>query len=140
MPSTVAPTSLAYCTARTRFGLTLRSRLPPPTENTRIASPARSWLTFSHAENVVSQPSSLVRAVSSETLSVGAYASIPTSLRKSLTACEALPALPPTPRMNSRAPRSRSGGELGDDALDGIRIDAGDDLAGLGEKRGGKTS
>src|SRR6266545_5550328 len=33
---------------------------------------------------------------------------MPAILRKSLTACEALAALPPTPRKNSRPPRSRS--------------------------------
>ena len=33
---------------------------------------------------------------------------MPTILRKSLTACEALAALPPTPRMNSRPPRARA--------------------------------
>src|SRR5215470_15992646 len=32
---------------------------------------------------------------------------MPAILRKSLTACEALAALPPTPRMNRRPPRSR---------------------------------
>src|SRR5437867_12645011 len=41
-------------------------------------------------------------------ISVGAYASIPVSLRKSFTACEALAALPPTPMMNKRPPRSRT--------------------------------
>ena len=63
---------------------------------------------LSHSENTVSQPSSLVRAVSSDTLSVGAYASKPQSFRKSLTAWPACPAEPPTPRMNSRPPRSRT--------------------------------
>ena len=48
------------------------SRLPPPTENTNSASSLRSRLPFSQATNTVSQPSSLVRAVSSDTLSVGA--------------------------------------------------------------------
>ena len=62
----------------------------------------------SHPTNIVSQPSSLVRAVSSDTLSVGAYASNPQILRKSLTAWLAWPAEPPTPRMNSRPPRSRT--------------------------------
>ena len=42
------------------------------TEKTRTPSRALSRLVFSHAANTVSQPSSLVRAVSSETLSVGA--------------------------------------------------------------------
>ena len=42
---------------------------------------------------MLGQPSSLARAVNSETLSVGAYASIPTIFRKSLTACDAFPAL-----------------------------------------------
>ena len=51
---------------------TLCSREPPPTEKTRIASRDESRERSSHASKVVSQPSSLVRAVSSETLSVGA--------------------------------------------------------------------
>ena len=37
---------------------------------------------------------------------------MPQSLRKSLTACEAWPAPPPTPRMNSRPPRSRTRARL----------------------------
>jgi hypothetical protein len=49
-----------------------RSASPPPTEKMSSASSGRSWETSSHDENVVSQPSSLVRAVSSLTLSVGA--------------------------------------------------------------------
>ena len=72
MPMTGAPTSWAYCRAVTRFGLTFFSRLPPPTENTRIRSSGLSRLTRSHSTKTVAQPSSLVRAVSSETLSVGA--------------------------------------------------------------------
>ena len=71
-------------------------------------SSAESLLPFSQFANEVSQPSSLMRAVSSETLSVGAYDSKWAILRKSLTACPALPALPPTPRMNSRPPLSRT--------------------------------
>src|SRR5579871_873256 len=89
------------------LGLTLCSRSPPPTERMSSASRAERWLVRSQASKTVCQPSSLVRAVSSETLSLGAYASIFASLRKSLTACEALPALPPTPRMNKRPPLSR---------------------------------
>ena len=50
---------------------------------------------------MLAQPSSLVRAVNSETLSVGAYASSPTSFLRSFTAWEALAALPPTPRTKS---------------------------------------
>src|SRR5215213_3690442 len=71
-PNTLAPIVLAYCSARTRLGLTFFSRLPPPTEKTNSASSALSRLTLSHSTNTVSQPSSLVRAVSSDTLSVGA--------------------------------------------------------------------
>ena len=63
---------------------------------------------LSQLEKQVSQPSSLTRAVSSETLSVGAYASKPHSLRKSLTAWPAWPAEPPTPRMKSRPPPART--------------------------------
>ena len=62
--------------------------------------------TRSHSTNTLAQPSSLVRAVSSATLSVGAYASIPVIFRKSFTAWDALAALPPTPSMNRRPPCS----------------------------------
>src|SRR5215831_5682087 len=64
-------------------------------------------LVLSHSVKIVAHPSSLVRAVNSETLSVGAYASIPAILRKSFTACEAFAALPPTPIMNKRPDCSR---------------------------------
>ena len=47
------------------------SRLPPPTENTNTASLSLARLVRSQAAKTVSQPSSLVRAVSSETLSTG---------------------------------------------------------------------
>ena len=43
-----------------------------------------------------------MRVVNSETSLVGVEASIPTILRKSLTACDALAALPPSPRINNR--------------------------------------
>ena len=56
----------------TRLGLTFFSILPPPTEKTKTASCALSRLIASHSRKMVCQPSSLVRAVSSETLSVGA--------------------------------------------------------------------
>ena len=46
----------------------------------------------SHSQKQVSHPSSFTRAVSSLTLSVGAYASNPQILRKSLTAWPACPA------------------------------------------------
>ena len=42
--------------------------------------------TFKYSEKIVSKPSSLVLAVNSETLSVGAYASILQSFLKSFTA------------------------------------------------------
>ena len=45
---------------------------PPPTEKTMMASLSLALEISSQAEKVVSHPSSLVRAVSSETLSVGA--------------------------------------------------------------------
>src|SRR5450432_2050364 len=85
-----------------------RSASPPPTDKTSTASSAPSRDTSSQPESDVSQPSSFVRAVSSLTLSVGAYASMPQSFRKSLTACDAWPAEPPTPSTNSRALRSRT--------------------------------
>ena len=72
MPSTVAPTSRASSTAFTMLTETPCSREPPPTENTRTASSARSREPRSQAAYAPSQPSSLTRAVSSETLSLGA--------------------------------------------------------------------
>ena len=49
------------------------SRLPPPTENTNTrVLLAAAGCPSAMPTNTVSQPSSLVRAVSSETLSVGA--------------------------------------------------------------------
>ena len=89
------------------FTLTFRSASPPPTESTRTASFELARLVRSQAAKTVSHPSSLVRAVSSETLSVGAYASMPHSLRKSLTAWPQFAALPPTPSTNSRPARAR---------------------------------
>ena len=56
---------------------------------------------LSQFSKTVSHPSSLVLAVNSETLSVGAYVSIPQSFLKSLTAWLAFPALPPTPNINN---------------------------------------
>src|SRR6202158_5239810 len=87
---------------------TFFSRLPPPTEKTRTPSRELILEPSSHAAKQVSQPSSLARAVSSETLSVGAYASKPQILRKSFTACPACPAEPPTPRLKRRPPPSRA--------------------------------
>ena len=66
-PILVGPIAIA-----TMFGLTFFSRFPPPTEKIRMASLALPRLTLIHSENTVGQPSSLVRAVSSETVSVGA--------------------------------------------------------------------
>jgi hypothetical protein len=57
--------------ARTRFGLLSFSSLPPPTEKMTTASALPSRLPCNYAENTVSHSSSLVRAVSSDTLSVG---------------------------------------------------------------------
>lgn len=50
----------------------LRVDAPPPTESTRTRSSERNRLPLSHDSNTVAQPSSFVRAVSSDTLSVGA--------------------------------------------------------------------
>ena len=58
--------------ALTMLTETLCSREPPPTLNTSRARRRDSFEIASHSVNDVSQPSSLVRAVSSETLSVGA--------------------------------------------------------------------
>ena len=120
--------------ARTRFGLTFFSRSPPPTENTKTPSAARNRLPASHAANTVSHPSSLVRAVSSDTLSVGAYASKPASLRKSLTACRSCPRCHPRPgRRGGRRGRGRPPGP--GDLLDRLGIQALDDLHRFAEMR-----
>ena len=47
---------------------------------------------------------------------------MPAILRKSLTACEAFAALPPTPRMNSRPPRWRRSASRGRHALDRVLV------------------
>ena len=44
---------------------------PPPTEKAKIASLELILETLSHSEILLSQPSSLIRAVNSETLSKG---------------------------------------------------------------------
>jgi hypothetical protein len=72
MPMTEAPAFLATWMALTRLGLTFFSRLPPPTEKMRMPSLPLMREPLSHSAKIVAQPSSLVRAVSSETLSVGA--------------------------------------------------------------------
>src|SRR5580704_6304399 len=72
MPKMCAPASDAVSSARTIFTDTFFSRLPPPTENTSTPSRAPMREPLSQAAKHVSQPSSLARAVSSETLSVGA--------------------------------------------------------------------
>src|SRR5271165_293972 len=101
-----APTCFASCMAATRFGDTFFSRLPPPTERMKRQSRLLSLPVRSHSTNTLAHPSSFVRAVSSETLSVGAYASIPVIFLKSLTAWDAFAALPPTPSRNSLPPCS----------------------------------
>ena len=72
MPITDAPTCFATWIALTRFGLTFFSRFPPPTEKMSNPSFALMRLPLSHSLKTVAQPSSFVRAVNSETLSVGA--------------------------------------------------------------------
>src|SRR5690348_12896269 len=72
MPRILAFLDLAKSRAATRLGLTFFSRLPPPTDNTRTPSRDCSRLVRSQLSNIVGQPSSLVRAVNSDTLSVGA--------------------------------------------------------------------
>ena len=95
----------------TRFGLMFFSRLAAADRQHEHRRRRRvSRLPCSHSTNTVAQPSSLVRAVSSETLSVGAYASMPAIFRKSLTACEAFAgaaadAQEEQPASRSRAPR-----------------------------------
>ena len=58
---------------------------------------------------------------------------MPQILRKSLTACDALAALPPTPRMNSRPPRARTAGQQLRQFLDGLRVQTAQDLGGFGD-------
>src|SRR5260370_12169149 len=95
IPRTLEPTLLAYSSARTRFGLTFFSRFPPPTENTNSASCVLRRLTFSHSTKTVSQPSSFVRAVNSDPLSVRPYHSTPPIFPKSFTPSHQLPPPPP---------------------------------------------
>lgn len=57
--------------AEIKFSLTFFFLLPPPTENINIASFLFNLDIFNHSTKTVFQPSSLVRAVNSETLSVG---------------------------------------------------------------------
>jgi len=71
MPKIEAPTDFAVSSAATMLVETCFSRLPPPTEKTRTASLSLIRDPLSHSLKVVSQPSSLARAVSSETLSMG---------------------------------------------------------------------
>src|SRR5262245_10675440 len=68
-PKIFRPRCWASFNPATMFALTFFSRFPPPTEKTNTASFRVALLALSHAANTVSQPSSLVRAVSSATLS-----------------------------------------------------------------------
>jgi hypothetical protein len=79
------------------------SSLPPPTEKTNTQSLALNLLICSQLIKVTSHPSSLTRAVNSDILSYGAYASILQSFLKSQTAWEAWPAPPPEPIKNHSA-------------------------------------
>ena len=54
-----------------KIGADVALGVPPPTENIKSASSASSRLVSSQAAKTLSQPSSLVRAVNSETLSIG---------------------------------------------------------------------
>ena len=78
--------------------------LPPPTENTNRPSFSLKREEISQLLYAVSQPSSLVRAVNSETLSVMQYDSKLHSFLKSHVACDAWPAPPPEPAKNSLPP------------------------------------
>src|SRR5271166_3073429 len=70
-PKIGVPRSRASRRAATRLVETPLAALPPPTEKTSSASRPESRDPLSHSAKVVSQPSSFVRAVSSDTLSVG---------------------------------------------------------------------
>src|SRR5580704_17276717 len=69
MPKTCAPADVAVSRALTMLTDTFFSTLPPPTENTRTASLELIREPSSQPEKQLSQPSSLARAVSSDTLS-----------------------------------------------------------------------
>src|SRR5262249_14668152 len=84
-PTTVARLPFASSSARTRFAETFFSLSPPPTEKIRMQSFSPMRLPSSQPAKHPSQPSSLMRAVSSLTLSVGVYASNPQIFRKSFT-------------------------------------------------------
>ncbi len=101
------PRAWARSIALTRLTDTLCSREPPPTENTSIASrPARPRDLQPPAERalpaVVVGPRRELGDVVGRRVALDAQ-----SLRKSLTACEAWPAPPPTPSTNRRPPRVR---------------------------------
>jgi hypothetical protein len=72
MPRTALPRSFANRKAATKFALTFFSTSPPPTDRTRTASLSLRRLPLSHSTKTEGHPSSFVRAVSSDTLSVGA--------------------------------------------------------------------
>ena len=58
--------------ASIKFTLTFSFKFPPPTENINIASFFVNFEHLRYSENIVLKPSSLVLAVNSLTLSVGA--------------------------------------------------------------------
>ena len=64
--------NFAYLIAEIKFSLTFFFLLPPPTEKIKIASLFFRFDILSHSTNTLFQPLSFVRAVNSETLSVGA--------------------------------------------------------------------
>ena len=72
IPVILAPIFCAYFNASTIFGLIFFYKSPPPTEKIKSISVDFNLLVFNHSEKTVDHPSSLVRAVSSDTLSVGA--------------------------------------------------------------------
>ena len=76
-------------------------KFPPPTEKINKVSFLFKLEILRYSEKIELKPSSLVLAVISETLSVGLYASTLHNFLKSFTACEELPALPPTPKINN---------------------------------------
>src|SRR5262245_22081943 len=106
-PAIRAPRSRARCIASTRLTLMPRSTSPPPTENANRQSSPRRREALSQSAYDDCQPSSLIRAVSSDTLSVTEYDSMSQSLRKSQAAWDAWPAPPPDPHRKSLPPRAR---------------------------------
>jgi len=96
---TFAPLLLANFAASIRGVDTAGFVDPPPTLKIKSASLLVKRQLDRKPVNIVSQPSSFALAVSSLTLSEGEKVLISHNYRKSLTACDEWPALPPNPQI-----------------------------------------